>query len=84
MNSELTREWRKWHNISVYETGRPPVLARAAATPGPAGTAETTLTITQPAPAQPVTITARAAGQACQARLTPTRTQPALTCHTTR
>ena len=24
MNSELTREWRKWHNISVYETGRPP------------------------------------------------------------
>ncbi len=31
MNSELTREWRKWHNISVYETGRPPHtwLARA-------------------------------------------------------
>ena len=25
MNSELTREWRKWHNISVYETGRPPI-----------------------------------------------------------
>ena len=24
MNSELTREWRKWHNIIVYETGRPP------------------------------------------------------------
>lgn len=24
MNSELTREWRKRHNISVYETGRPP------------------------------------------------------------
>ena len=24
MNSELTPEWRKWHNISVYETGRPP------------------------------------------------------------
>ena len=24
MNSELTREWLKWHNISVYETGRPP------------------------------------------------------------
>src|SRR5712692_3941638 len=24
MSSELTREWRKWHNISVYETGRPP------------------------------------------------------------
>ena len=29
MNSELTREWRKWHNISVYETGRPPVLCFA-------------------------------------------------------
>jgi hypothetical protein len=27
MNSELTREWRKWHNIIVYETGRPPVRA---------------------------------------------------------
>ena len=27
MNSELTREWRKWHNIIVYETGRPPVHA---------------------------------------------------------
>lgn len=27
MNSELTREWRKWHNIIVYETGRPPHLA---------------------------------------------------------
>jgi hypothetical protein len=26
MNSELTREWRKWHNIIVYETGRPPVF----------------------------------------------------------
>ena len=24
MNSELTREWRKWHNISVFEIGRPP------------------------------------------------------------
>ena len=24
MNSELTREWREWHNIIVYETGRPP------------------------------------------------------------
>src|ERR1035438_6089014 len=24
MNSELTREWREWHNRSVYETGRPP------------------------------------------------------------
>ncbi len=24
MNSELTREWRKWHNVIVYETGRPP------------------------------------------------------------
>ena len=24
MNSELTLEWRKWHNVSVYETGRPP------------------------------------------------------------
>ena len=23
-DSELTREWRKWHNITVYETGRPP------------------------------------------------------------
>ena len=24
MNSELTREWRKWHNISVYnQTARP-------------------------------------------------------------
>ena len=29
MNSELTREWRKWHNISVYETGRPPPGAGA-------------------------------------------------------
>jgi hypothetical protein len=28
MNSELTREWRKWHNIIVYETGRPPNTAR--------------------------------------------------------
>ena len=28
MNSELTREWRKRHNISVYETGRPPSYAR--------------------------------------------------------
>ena len=27
MNSELTREWRKWHNIIVYETGRPPHTA---------------------------------------------------------
>ena len=26
MNSELTRERRKWHNISVYETGRPPTF----------------------------------------------------------
>jgi hypothetical protein len=29
MNSELTREWRKWHNIIVYETGRPPAHAAA-------------------------------------------------------
>ena len=27
MNSELTQEWRKRHNISVYETGRPPDLS---------------------------------------------------------
>ena len=26
MNSELTREWREWHNRSVYETGRPPII----------------------------------------------------------
>ena len=30
MNSELTREWRKWHNIIVYETGRPPDFKEGA------------------------------------------------------
>ena len=32
MNSELTREWRKWHNIIVYETGRPPPGTSTATT----------------------------------------------------
>ena len=26
MNSELTREWRTWHNRSVYESGGRPYL----------------------------------------------------------
>ena len=39
MNSELTREWRKWHNIIVYETGRPPGTSSRTgwASPAPAG-----------------------------------------------
>ena len=28
MNSELTREWREWHNRSVYESGRRPQLRK--------------------------------------------------------
>ena len=36
MNSELTREWRKWHNIIVYETGRPPPWSMPSAPGAPA------------------------------------------------
>jgi hypothetical protein len=60
------------------------VLARSAATPGPAGTATTTLTVSQAAPPQPVTITARTTGQTCQARLSTTGGPPALTCRAAR
>ena len=35
---ELTREWRKWHNIIVYETGRPPLPSRPAAPQAKPGT----------------------------------------------
>jgi len=57
------------------------VLARAAATAAPDGTATSTLigTLTT---AQPVTVTAIAPGHICRAILTPTRAQPTLTCHT--
>jgi hypothetical protein len=55
------------------------VLARAAA---PDGTATLTLTAGALTTAQTVTATAAAPGQICRAVLTPTRTQPTLTCHT--
>lgn len=57
------------------------VLARAAATANPDGTAAVTLTARLPA-AQTVVITATAPHKACQATLTPASAQPALTCHT--
>jgi hypothetical protein len=31
MSLDLTKEWRNWHNRTVYETGRPPWLLSVSA-----------------------------------------------------
>jgi hypothetical protein len=64
--------------VVVTTTGR--VLARAAAVPGPDGTATATLSVGHLTSAQPVTVTARTAHQSCQAALVPARAQPVLIC----
>ena len=66
---------------TVVATTAGRVLARAAATPGTDGIATVTLTIGHLTPAQPITVTARAPHETCQAALVPARPQPVLTCH---
>ena len=68
--------------LTLTTTGTTTVLARAAATATPGGTATTSLTAGHLTAAQPVTVTAAVPGQVCRAVLTPARAQPALTCHT--
>jgi len=64
--------------VTVTAAGH--TLARAIAAPAPDGNAAVTLTASHIATGQPVTLTARTPGQACQATL-PTGTQQAtLTC----
>ena len=65
--------------VTVTTAGR--ILARAAATPGSGGAATVTLAIGHLTPAQPVTVTARAAHQTCLAAFVSARIQPVLTCH---
>jgi hypothetical protein len=64
--------------VTLTTAGR--VLARAVATPAPDGTAAITLTAGDLTAGQPVSITARAPGQACQATLPPRLEEPTLTC----
>ena len=69
---------------TVVATTAGRVLARAAATPGSDGTATVTLTIGHLTPAEPVTVTARAPHQTCQATLAPAArsSQPSPATHT--
>jgi hypothetical protein len=65
--------------LALTTSGR--VLARAAATPTPAGTTTITITANHISNGQTATITAHVPYQTCQATLTPSHTQPTITCH---
>ena len=67
--------------LTLSTPGTSHVLARAATTATPGGTATISLTDSHLTAAQPVTVTAATAAQVCRAVLTPARTQPALVCH---
>jgi hypothetical protein len=65
-------------SLNISAPGR--MLARAAATPAPGGTTVIALAAGHLTAGQPITITAQAPGQSCQAVLIPGRGRPVLTC----
>jgi hypothetical protein len=56
------------------------VLARAAISAPPSGIARVGFTVSDHAPAQPVTVMTQSPGQTCHGRLTPVHSEPSLSC----
>lgn len=69
-------------SVTVTTSGTNRLLGSAAATPGPDGTAVTTLTVSNLTPSQTLFITAAAGDQRCQTELNASTSPPALACHT--
>lgn len=56
------------------------VLGRVAITAPPSGIARVGFTVSDHAPAQPVTVVTRSPGQTCRGSLTPAKSEPSLSC----
>ena len=70
--------------VTIATPGTARVLASAAATPAPGGTAVINLTVSHITTTGPVIVIARAPNQSCRATLNlPVPSQPILTCNTT-
>jgi hypothetical protein len=69
-------------SITVTAAGSPQVLASAAVTAGPDGTASRALTVTGVPAAEPVVVAARAGTEQCRARLSAGPVRPVITCGT--